>query len=55
MGIGIGGAEGGPIVAERQIERCWLVVVTVSVAGKLCAHQCARQQMQRGIPVKCSW
>lgn len=29
------GAEGGPIVAEaeRQIERCWLVVVRVSVAG----------------------
>lgn len=29
------GAEGGSIVAEaeRQIERCWLVVVRVSVAG----------------------
>lgn len=40
---------------QRQIERCWLVVVRVSVAGKLWVHQCARQQMQRGIPVKCSW
>lgn len=57
MGIGVGGADEGPTVAEaeRQIERCWLVVVRVSVAGKLCVHQCAMQQMQRGIPVKWSW
>jgi membrane-bound inhibitor of C-type lysozyme len=40
--------------AERQIERRWLVVVSVSVAGKLCIHQRAGasgSRMQRGILV----